>query len=117
MRQTYKTINWSVLCNEKQEVPAVPRILTVIVLMSKPWQVIQFTREDTDTRNKPQASTSQKEKYIFCCFSNMLMIVGVRPFQRSKSLQENCRKLKTGPIREIIVCMLQVHEKQPANRV
>ncbi len=56
----------SFLGSKKQEAPTVPQLTfpTVIVLMSKPWQAIQFTREYTETRTMLWAFLSPKNTFI-----------------------------------------------------
>ncbi len=59
----------SFLCSKKQNAKVGPHItfLTVIMLMSKPWQRIQFTGEHTETRNAPWVSPSRKNAFIIVC--------------------------------------------------
>ncbi len=47
----------------KMLAPAVPHLLTMIMLVFKLWQAIQFTGELTETKNTTWASLSQKTTF------------------------------------------------------
>ncbi len=48
------------------------RTTLVVMLMSKPWQAIQFTGEHTETRSTPRFPVL--EKHTHRCFSNAFNI-------------------------------------------
>ncbi len=58
------------------------------------------------------------EKYIYCRFSNTCITDKCKSILAQREVwQEYYRKLNNGRISEIIFCMIQVHGKQPTNRV
>ncbi len=65
-------------------------LFMVIMLTYKPWQAMQWTREHTETRNMPWASTSQTSKFI------VVYPGAVRPVKHVEKYPKVCSVYKTG---------------------